>query len=764
MRSIRGRSQWLLNAIVLATVAATFAVNMDLLNLSDQVRFFVFQARDLFRAAQLITGHSIFFGPEMTGGGNLPGPFYYWLLAPSQFISPGWESAWIWLVALSIGGAIAVWFFLRARVNLTAALVWITIFSLSIPLVRIIHIFLNVSYALVFTSLILLAICGTFGSNSSAKRHLYFLIACLFSGLAVQLHMSTIAYFLALMFMLIFSPYINLTRPSLKVIGQGLLAFLIPLLPYLYWWTLRSFGKEIGQPMSYSGQSQQAVQSLLYLMKNVSGYSIFHNLLTIGEIVYRSLPLATILLVVTATSLSQKTVARSGSLFVKPIAICAGFGFVPYCYVFFSAVGVRYTLPFLIAILLLTAIQYERVLMSPRRIRLYNWLNIILFIFFLGYIILFHPELINPTHIWACLLLPGAMVTILFLSPSIPKNSRSFIFSLGLTALLGITNNVLLAASRDLTRGPRMMPSHSEWKSIWKEVYSATGWPYELAIHRTYFINHQLEQDPGPSYDAITKENPTPVRNENQPDGFFIAFHLRRFNNSPTFIKNWLLKNNIQSDLKDALLRGDLIVEKSLLEARLVSPYRVINKFTLAQHFHNVGEGYFRDSDEYLLDSLPGRDKIAMLADGRVAFKWNECPDLHNYCTTGALVRVQPTINPFLYQIQVRVVGAPLSQVSPWISPDWTQQWRTPFFDVQCGMKKQRHKIANSVGYGREYAGDATQFLLWGNNSFVAPFERTFEVECKRGLSGIGFGHEGSTVETLYRLNHLPGRHLFTKI
>jgi hypothetical protein len=38
---------------------------------------FIYQARDLFRIDEIIQGTPIFYGPEMFGGGHLPGPFYY---------------------------------------------------------------------------------------------------------------------------------------------------------------------------------------------------------------------------------------------------------------------------------------------------------------------------------------------------------------------------------------------------------------------------------------------------------------------------------------------------------------------------------------------------------------------------------------------------------------------------------------------------------------------------------------------------------------
>src|SRR4051794_37846012 len=91
----------------------------------NTILFSVFQSRDLFRAQKLLEGQPIFWGPEMTGGGTLPGPFYYLLLAPSQAISQGWQSAWIWLVILQCVACVVGFYAFRAAGLKTAAYLWI---------------------------------------------------------------------------------------------------------------------------------------------------------------------------------------------------------------------------------------------------------------------------------------------------------------------------------------------------------------------------------------------------------------------------------------------------------------------------------------------------------------------------------------------------------------------------------------------------------------------------------------------------------------
>ena len=64
--------------------------------------FTIFMQRDLLRAAQWLQGNPYWWGPEMSAGGNLPGPFLYFLLIPPVLFSENiytnsiiWNYLWI---------------------------------------------------------------------------------------------------------------------------------------------------------------------------------------------------------------------------------------------------------------------------------------------------------------------------------------------------------------------------------------------------------------------------------------------------------------------------------------------------------------------------------------------------------------------------------------------------------------------------------------------------------------------------------------------
>src|SRR6185312_10215696 len=88
---------------------------------NDRGEFNIFQERDLARAQQWVAGKPIFFGPELSGGGHLPGPFYYALLYLPLALGWGWQGAQNLMVALTALGAGSFWFFLRRNFGFTAA-------------------------------------------------------------------------------------------------------------------------------------------------------------------------------------------------------------------------------------------------------------------------------------------------------------------------------------------------------------------------------------------------------------------------------------------------------------------------------------------------------------------------------------------------------------------------------------------------------------------------------------------------------------------
>lgn len=224
--------------------------------------FYVFQERDILRAQELLNGNFIFYGPELTGGGNLPGPFYYFLLSPSLLFGLESVGAWTWMfILLSLGGVLG-WYFFRSKYNTLTAFLWLILYSLALPTILLTQVFLNPSFSILFIVLINIYTLKAFGENSQVKRNRAFILACFFVGLAIQLHYSSLPYLFSLILLQIFAKKLKIFSVDLKKFYLGLCVFGLTLAPFLIWQFFKKFKIELGQLLPYGGTVTNALPTV----------------------------------------------------------------------------------------------------------------------------------------------------------------------------------------------------------------------------------------------------------------------------------------------------------------------------------------------------------------------------------------------------------------------------------------------------------------------------------------------------------------------
>ena len=341
-------------------------------------------------------------------------------------------------------------------------------------------------------------------------------------------------------------------------------------------------------------------------------------------------------------------------------------------------------------------------------------------------------------------------------------NNSAILLSFVLTGCLALAQaNSQIRVRYQIHKGNNA-PAYGHWKKIWIKILNDTGWSYSEAIQRIYFINHHIEQSPKMAYELLVKSHSKmQAQLSILPDGYFVS--IVKPVGQETL--KWLIEQPIQEEVRTGLLSGDIIIGEHETNSNvLVAPYFVVNKKSLPPHFHNTGLGYRKLPEENLLRSFEDSVGVKKIADNEYLFKWNECSDKHRYCDTGVIARVT-TEQPNVYRFDIKVVGLPLSQSSLWISPGWTQAWIGPYLEIKCGQTTTVVKIASSIGYNHKYLGiDSTFKYQLTNNSLLAPFKRSFEVQCKGLLSEISIGREASSVEQVTGLINLPQQKLTIKL
>jgi hypothetical protein len=298
-----------------------------------------------------------------------------------------------------------------------------------------------------------------------------------------------------------------------------------------------------------------------------------------------------------------------------------------------------------------------------------------------------------------------------------------------------------------------MMPSLSDWNTQLRQIYERTGWTYKEARQRLYFVNHHMEADFRYPYHWFETAAPNYKPAGRIPDGFIVSI-ARPLDIS---YKDWLVKQPIQKDLRDAIVNGDIVLaDNDQTVFRDMVPYYVVHRDKMPDHFHDYGLAYDESPAQEFLARHNQAAGSVKLGEEKVLFIWNECRKLSPYCATGMVVELKKSGSSRL-SVKAEILGASLAQSSKFIHPDWTEAWISPFVEITCRSgKKEKLVLASSVGLNRAYEVIDPNFnFAVGNNSVLAPYAREFEFDCAGGVKEIRAGREATHVEQVVDMQTL---------
>lgn len=720
----------LIALIAFGTLCLTFGIS----------HFSVFQARDLARAAALAHGSLIFWGPETTGGGNLPGPFYYWLLSIPYLFHLGWHGAWYLMIALYSGAAALIWIFLKPRGTVAAAL-GVAFFLSSGLLLRMLKSFWNPSFLFLFVILDLIGLCFTFSrERASSKAWLWTGLAL---GLTIQIHLSLIAMVSAAIALQMLSRRLGLRTLPRGTFVLGLLALLLTLAPFGIWKAASWCGYSIGQmPPLSSGHLRDSLAAVVTQPANLVEKLSFESGNTVKEpnfglripmITGRFLPFAAWILLLFglagAIARSRFSPRRMAGRFreavalldgdQKVIAICCLFTFIPALLLYVLPYGHRYALGFGISIILFLAMTCHK------------WLRRSLWplalLVFTSYAVTLTPwarDLISPPALLAlvsiCLLFAGA-------TRELGKSRAAAI-----TVLLG---GAVLSpfAAIGLTDDRATIPINTSSSEVANYIYGRTGWDYDQVRRRTLFLFVHRESDLEYLYRDVMKGKTVP-HTANKPDGFVVL-------NPPDDNVLYWLKKGLPLEFLKELKSGILKVTDTAQFGRLY-----VLSFNWTQDagsdspdsgsylsFGNVGYPNTPALEDSFLNEInrpfPG---VKKLAGNEVAFYWNDCPTA-DYGKSAIRVQVLP------HDLRVSVLGRALSQASPWIFPLCTEGWQGTYLTYKCDGETHRIVLAESIGLLK-----AEPPIV--NRTFLTPFTRDIRLDCRKPVNEISAGREYSYV------------------
>ncbi len=711
--------------------------------------FFAFQERDLARAKELISGHPIFYGPEVTGGGFLPGPFYYLLLSPPLALGLNWMGTWVWMYFLiSVGGALG-WFFFKNKFNSMTAFLWLILYSSAMTTTQLIAAFLNPSFTIGFLVLINILILKAFTEDSQRTRNIAFVSACFISGLIIQLHYSGLVFIFALIFLMTFSRRLKILSVQLNYFMLGLGAFFLTLVPYFTMRLFQFFGIQLGQETWRGGSAVNSLPSLFKHFKISSDIpaAIFFNLSARKFFLLVPIVLITLLLVlwILKSKSKQKEPRAVVDSMITIATICTVFSFIPYSFYFFVPQGGRYGAPFSATLGFLVILIFQKVVASKQGVKYFNILGFLTLILVLTQIFLTNPGESEEEFVIYLLSVFLLLALVLFYRFKKNPEKNELILAFVLTASLFIGHSVNQNQTRKLLHWTANNPNYWQWQRISSTIYAETGWSFQEFAKRVYFVNHHIEQAPKWAYLTFSYSNPRYLMAEKiKPDGYIVSIGDWNINKN----LDWILKQEIHQDIRTGLLSGDIVLGKFEVESTiLIAPYYIKNRNLYPNSFSNLGLGYEHLPEEKLLRSIEFSTGVKKVDQQNFIFKWNECPDKHYFCDTAVLVKAAQK-NTNTYEVDLKIVGMSLSQVSKWIIPGWTQGWIEPYVEMRCNNKTSRTKIAGSIGYLKTYLNIDPVFKYnVTNNSLLAPLERHLIIKCEGELEEISIGRVSTQVE-----------------
>jgi hypothetical protein len=753
----------LFNYFTLFIIASLiFLLFIDPIDLFSKTIFYNFQARDLARARDFLNGNLYFYGPEMTGGGNLPGSLYYIVLAIGQLFNPTWLSSWVIEVLFTCFAAFVGYVYFQKK-NVVYSITWVILIA-SAPLTSwFIKAFLNVSYLIPFMTLALFGIIISFDpSRTDRKKFLY--ISLLSIGIGLQFHFSIICLLPAIIALQILGKFLNLPQFTKKEFLNGLILFLLPSIPHLLWLTLNRFGINIGKPAFYSGEAENAMVSLIYLIKLNLEMNFTQFTFSVIKKIFSAMPFALFPLLFTAL---YKRVSFK-DLGITSLYIIFIFALIPFSNWFLSGQAHRYTIPMYISLLYFTLILFMKIQEEKDLRQSFIFFSLVTIFFSIGYALTNFDGKEIVIFIYKSLFIIISIFLIMFFSNKEAFTQRlSSIFSFSLFVLLCFFQKEQISTERVFSGKSQegYMLTYDEWKYIINTIYKKTGWSIDDIKHRVYYIGHHVNQAPHLAFEVLKSQLPTPDQVKIQPDGFLISnrygiLNSKKKKQKDISAEDWLLKQNIHADIINAIENENIKFGNNISDRNLILPYTVTNTKYLPKYFHNTSSGYSISEEDLSLEHVISSEGYISLGKNHYLLKWNESRDKNSFCSTGANLKINK-FDKNKYHIKIRVIGSTISQITPWISPNWTQSWDNPYLAVNCGGEVTNYIISESIGFNRKYSHIAARTPFFaGNNSFAAPFEKDFLIKCNSKLKSISVGRTGSTIDMITMVKNLPAKRI----
>lgn len=626
----------------------------------------IYQGRDIQRAIELLKGQWIWHGPDLSGGGYTPGPFYYYLLSLPLSLFGTWQSV-MWLsIIMSAAAAVVFWHFLKTRFDSLTALIFYFLFLTSAVFDICLIQFWNPSYLPLFQAVL---VCLFFDYKRVSPKTLAF--GSFLLGLTIQIHYQQ-SLFLVGLLVAICSDRSKEKRERLISALVVVSFVLLPCLPFLILGpkdadVYNSFGSGV-----YS--LGQTFSSLLdFNAIRIGIYGIFERFL-LKETTFLVLSLAYIVSLGKDRAIIQNFLSEN--LFLKSTLFASAIMFLPNIY---SPIYLRYLMPFFLIFFLLSSIHISKIckkypIQYVWGILFFSLLFLLSYYFLRGLFISFVTLGLVPLTITFSLLAFGR------------KNAK--------VASLLMFPLFVAAHSKLVTDPPRKLDYRQAFAAT---LVQETGWAWEYFRERAYVVGKIHEQDIATMYKQAYRQFGMNIKKRDY-DGVLINYKWYRWDES--FFEN---KQSVTMDLEKfkSALPPEII---RMVEDETIVCHSTFRQGSYEFCFYKFSSpdidftlnnfGYPYEFSEPLNVTIEKEFSSAKTGDRTWNFYWSRCESREPSCVVYFTIKSLKD-----GRAEVMVKGDPVSTPEGVANPSWTVSIENLALKMTCGGKESTQEISSLLGY-----------------------------------------------------------------
>jgi hypothetical protein len=682
----------------------------------------IFIERDLTRAVAWSHWQGELNGPELSGGGRLPGPFLYLLLAFPLFFSPTWTAAVSLLVSLLVASIGAACFFLTKRFSIRIALLFAILAASNGLIQNDIFLFWSASFIFPFATFIMILGFRCFETPAMPNRWLFLgaLLAC-----CLQIHATFIFLYAACVALLFVSAHKLPQKDRRKIIGAFLLGSILPLLPAM----ISAASGSSRVTMGFVGSFRGIPDYILSLLRYPRGLN------TNKAIIVSFLPSLFLLLPALNSGKPHTTLLRPAITYVL-------FLLPPALLLFFSSYGTRYGVCFETAYIFFVALALARSAESPWILCLA--LSSILFVFLTHYA----PAL--GFGVWAMV---GSLFILSLASLAAWRRSENDPINFRISS--AVATLLICMSSQFATKSVPRHPQYAEISNVLAAIQQQTGWTDEEFRWRTILVNGYGEDGFHWSFPVSGLGKAPGKKVPDLPRGYLL---FRLFvDGSNSFLQAPNMERQVRSLLS---LNPDFRAwEPSFrfdMAHALCSPKKTLcaipyfGPASIPVLLQNIGTSYLHEKYPFSteFEALHGADgEKKWIAPGRALFSWNPCATTEFDCRTGIGVALKRENN--FVTLTATAMGTPISLPTRDLNPRWSENWRDPFVSWTCNGISETHLLSKGIGIAMDINKQGGYV-----RGPLAPLQSRFKFLCPPGaLTSIAAGRNESQVWMIRRMN-----------